>query len=229
MNSRLPPVLKKILVQLKYFSIYSVVFLILEIGVGYWLISTRWKLFLTPKQMEAFAADINQSEPVPANFKNIYTKIFPQHVHATMADQLFFNYLYRYVVRKTKDETTPHCFCSLVSDFQERHNGELKKVTWDSRMKELEYGFGLERFTSPEKCFDYVMTKRIQETKASLDTITFKNLVLKNVNSYTDDELVEFILLTTLIEYDQHEYKEFRESDFFNEKFTLYKDKIASK
>ena len=61
-------------------------------------------------------------------------------------------------------------------------------------MRELEYGFGLERFTTSEKCFDYFMSKMIPEARTHMDSAKLTHLV-KPIQQYTEEELIELALL----------------------------------
>lgn len=208
--------LRKFLRLLKYFMISSVILTLMEIGVAYWLISSRWYLLVPKEQMTEFAQEIDAAPPMPANFMRIYEARFPNHYHTTLAQQVFINYGERYVLRIHDIDTKAHCFCDLVYDFQRMENPALDSITWDGRLQDLEYGFGMEKYSSPEKCFDYVMNHRIARLRTWADRRLF-SFIYKPIEQFSDDELVEIIIMlkskSNINRYDTPELfaKEFRE------------------
>jgi hypothetical protein len=208
--------LRKFFRLVKYFLISSVILTLMEIGVAYWLISSRWYLLVPKEQMTEFAKEIDAAPALPANFMRIYEARFPNHYHTTLAQQVFINYGERYVFRIHDIDTKAHCFCDLVYDFQRMENPALDVIVWDGRLQDLEYGFGMEKYSSPEKCFDYVMYHKIARlrTWATRDLFGF---VYKPIEQFTDDELIEIIIMlkskSHINRYDTPELfeKEFRE------------------
>lgn len=180
---------------LKYFLLSCLILTIIEIGIAYWLISSRWHLLLTNEQMMHFAGEVNAAEPLPDNFMRVYTKAFPRHVHTTLTQQIFINYGTRFLLRHTELDQKPHCFCDMVYDIQKKTNPILEEVEWDGRLQDLEFGFGVEKYSSPEKCFDYVTAFRIAELRENLDPYRYGHLISKPLSEFTDDELIELIVL----------------------------------
>lgn len=181
---------------LKYFIISCVILTILEIGYAYWLISSRWHLFLDRTEMTRLTNEINASaQPVNAKFMEVYTKLFPNHVHTTLSEQIFINYGQRILLRHTDIDDKPHCFCDLVYDIQFVQNDFLSSIEWDGRLQDLEYGFGIEKFTTPELCFNYVMNYRLAELRGKInETGRFKHLQ-KPFDDYSDEDFIEFIIM----------------------------------
>ena len=88
---------------------------------------------------------------MPDNFKRVYTSIFPRHIHASMTEQLFLNYIYRFAFRQATFDSRPHCYCDMVYDMLWKENKELNEIRWDGRLEEIEFGFGMENFSDPEE------------------------------------------------------------------------------
>ena len=216
--------LKKVLKALQVFAISSLILTLLEVGIGYWLLSSRWELHITENEMEEFARDLKESEPLPENFLRIYQALFPKHVNATMSELLFNNYAYRFILRDTDYDSRPHCFCDLIYDIQVLHNKKLENIEWPGRLKDLEYGFGLEKFTTPERCFTYFMNEHIATLKRKLNPTMYPDLVNKRVADMTDDEILQFIVIMK----DSEKYDRYQNPDLFDKHYQQYKHKLES-
>ena len=230
-NSSLPeqkpapkfPRIRKFFRLVKYFVVSSVILTVMEIGIAYWLISSRWHLLVPQPQMTEFAKEVNSAPPLPSNFMRIYTAKFPNHYSTTLGQQIFINYGERYLFRTHDIDTKAHCFCDMVYDIQRMRNPKLDRIDWDGRLQDLEYGFGLEKYSTPEKCFDYVWHYKIDKFKAWANPYYYGNL-LKPIESYSEDELIELILMlktrAALNRYDNPQE--------FERQFKEYKLKLAS-
>lgn len=209
---------------LKYFILSCIILTMMEIGYAYWLISSRWHLFLDRPQMVRMTNEINAAAPpVNAKFMEVYTKLFPNHVNTTLSQQVFINYGQRIFLRHTDIDDKPHCFCDLVYDIQIVSNDELAAIEWDGRLQDLEYGFGIEKFTTPEKCFNYVTNFRIQELQTKLrESGRYKHL-LKPLDEFTDDDFIEFIIMLKT----QRKINRYRNLTQFEREMTAYRAKLA--
>lgn len=194
----------------------------MQVGIGYWLISSRWTIFLTKEEMANLSQEINVSKPLPVNFMNVYAKMFPHEIHTSMTQQLFLNYGTRIMFRKRQIEDLPHCSCDYVYDIQVKSNPILEAVQWPGRIQELEYGFAIEKFTSPEKCFDYVNWDRIWYFRNIPVPAEYEYLKSKNITSMSDDELVKYILLIKAV----HEYNTLNDPAKFEESVLHFQKKL---
>jgi hypothetical protein len=207
---------------MKHFFISCFILICLEIAFGYALLATRWRLYISNEQMARFALEIDQIDPMPENFKRVYTAIFPRHVNATMTEQLFLNYVYRFAFRHATFDSKPHCYCDMVFDVLKKENKELRNIRWDGRLEEIEFGFGLENFSSPQKCFDYAMRKRLEELKKLLHPELYKYLVNADVSKMTDDQLIELIILLK----SRSEFNKEQRPDLFYKFFEEHKESL---
>lgn len=180
---------------LKYFFLSAILLTIIEIGLAYWLVSSRWHLLLSNEEMEEYAQNVMKAEPMPENFMRVYTALFPNHVHTTLTQQVFVNYGTRFLFRHTELDDKPHCMCDMVYDIQRKRHQELEDVEWDGRLQDLEFGFGIEKYAAPEKCFHYVMQYRVPELLNQLSNKQYGHLKNKAVSKMNDEELLELILL----------------------------------
>lgn len=193
MDKKWASLFKKGLRYLKYFVVSSIILVFLQVAFGYWLISSRWSIFLSDQQMVSLSKEVNEAKPLPDSFIEQYEQLYPNVIHASMAEQLFVNYSSRILFRRKQIANLPHCTCDLVYDIQIKNNSMLADTHWPGRLQELEYGFAMEKFSSPEKCFDYVINHQLENLMVSSPEI--QNLLSKDISSMNKDELIQVIML----------------------------------
>ncbi len=186
---------KKLLKALKIFAICSLILSVMELGIGFWLVKTRWKIHISNNEMKEFAKELTDSEPLPENFMRIYKTISPKHVDTSMTEMIFFNYIVRLILRDHDYDSKPHCYCDLIYDIQVKKNEKLRDIQWTGRVVDMEYGFGLEKYTTPDKCFTYFMNEHINQLISRLDQNVYYNIRRDNIASMTEDEIIELMLL----------------------------------
>ncbi len=214
---------KKILNALKVFVICSIILTVMELGVGYWLLKTRWQLFISKQQMKEFAAELTNSEPLPENFLRVYRTISPKHIDTSLTEMIFLNYVVRLLSRDHSYESKPHCFCDLIYDIQVNKNETLRNIDWTgTRIVDLEYGFGLEKYTTPDKCFTYFMNEHIRKLVTKLDHNLYPDISRDRIASMTDDEIIELMLL--LKSHDR--FNKYSNPDLFEKYLNEYKVKL---
>lgn len=210
---------KKSLRFSKYFVVSSVILILIQIAFGYWLISSRWSIFLTDEQMVSLSSEVNNVTPLPYNFVELYDVLYPNEIHTSMTKQLFVNYGTRILFRRRHIENLPHCPCDLVYDIQVNKNQMLANVHWPGRLQELEYGFAIEDFSTPEKCFDYFIQNRLENLR--INTPPQHDFLEKDISSMNEDELIELIMLM------KHEdFHRYTNPGQFEEEFQKLKNKI---
>lgn len=187
------PRLAKFFRLVKYFILSSIILTVIEIGLAYWLFSSRWNLLIPREQMIEFAQEVNDSPPIHPKYKEVYEKLFPNHINTTLGQQIFINYGERMFLRVTSIDDKPHCYCDMVYDIQILSNSKLKAIQWDGRLQDLEYGFGIEKFSSPAKCFDYTHNYFVNYLRARLDPNKYPNLT-KSLDDFTDDDFIEMMV-----------------------------------
>lgn len=216
------PRIAKFFRLLKYFILSAIILTVMEIGVGYWLFSSRWNLLIEREKMQEFAEEVNNATPVHPKYLEVYTKLYPNHVNTTLGQQIFINYAERYFFRVTDIDDKPHCFCDMVYDIMEHSNYELDSIEWDGRMQDLEFGFGIEKFSTPEKCFQFVTNWKIANWYNRLDPNKFGHLVNKSLDNYTDEDFMELILIMTTL----NEVNRYKNPRKFEKKMAHYRERL---
>lgn len=217
------PRIAKFFRLVKYFILSAIILTVMEIGFGYWLFSSRWNLLIDREIMKEYAQEVNDAPPVHPKYMEIYEKLFPNHVHTTLGQQIFINYGERIFLRVTEIDDKPHCACDLVYDIQVLKNKKLADLQWDGRLQDLEYGFGIEKFSTPEKCFDYTTNYFISVLLSKLDPNKFPHLVNKSMDDYTDDDFIEMMLIIQSM----GKIDRYRTPAKFEERLNFYREKLA--
>jgi hypothetical protein len=172
--------------------------------------------------MMEYAELVKEAPPMPENFMRVYTAIFPHHVNTTLTQQVFVNYGSRFLFRHTELDEKPHCMCDMVYDIQKKRHQELEDIEWDGRLQDLEFGFGIEKYATPEQCFNYVMQYRIPELLNQLSTKQYAHLKLKDIEAMNEDELLELILLAK----SRSRYSRHKNPGKFEKALANYKEKL---
>ncbi len=206
----------------KYFILSAIVLTILEIGFAYWLISSRWSLLLSNEEMIEYASHVKEAPPMPENFMRVYTAIFPNHVNTTLTQQIFVNYGTRFLFRHTEIDDKPHCMCDMIYDIAKKRHQELEDVEWDGRLQDLEFGFGIEKYATPQECFNYVMQFRVPELLNQLSSKQYAHLKDKQIAEMNDDELLELILLMK----SRQRYSRHKNPARFEKALTHYRERM---
>jgi len=214
---------RKVFQLLKYFIISSIILTLMEIGYAYWLLSSRWNLFLTRDEMKNYAAIIKDSPPLPENFMRVYTANIPYHENTSMSTQVFVNYGSRFFFRHTELDEKPHCFCDFTYDILRKRDEYLHDLEWDGRLQDLEFGFGMEKYTEPSRCFAFVMNYRINQLRAELSHKDYPFFFDKSISNYTEDELIEFVLLIK----SRGKITRYRNATRFEKEFAKYKNRAS--
>lgn len=209
---------------LKYFFLSFIILTILEIGVAYWLVSSRWHLLLSHEEMKFYASEVEKAERPPENFMRVYSAIFPNHTNTTLTQQIFVNYTSRFLLRHTELDDKPHCFCDMTYDIQKKIFPELNDIEWDGRLQDLEYGFGMEKYTTPEKCFYYVMQYRIPDLMRQLNSKKYSHLKDKSLADMNDEEVLELILLLK----SRSRYNRHKNPEKFEKALAHYREKLQA-
>ncbi len=206
----------------KYFILSAIVLTIMEIGIGYWLISSRWHLLLSNEEMMEYADRVKEAPPMPENFMRVYTAIFPNHVNTTLTQQIFINYGTRFLFRHTEIDDKPHCMCDMIYDIAKKRHQDLEDVEWDGRLQDLEFGFGIEKYATPQDCFNYVMQFRVPELLNQLSNKQYAHLKNKSLAEMNDDELLELILLMK----SRQRYNRHKNPARFEKALTHYRERL---
>jgi hypothetical protein len=209
---------------LKYFFLSFVILTLLEIGVAYWLVSSRWHLLLSNEEMKFYASEVDKAAAPAENFMRVYSAIFPNHTNTTLTQQIFINYTSRFLLRHTELDDKPHCFCDMTYDIQKKLYPDLEDIEWDGRLQDLEFGFGIEKYTTPDKCFYYVMQYRIPELLGQLSPKHYSHLQNKSIAEMNDDELLELILLLK----SRSRYSRLKNPAKFEKALAHYKEKLQA-
>jgi hypothetical protein len=80
----------------------------------------------------------------------------------------------------------------------------------------------MEKYSSSEKCMDYAVGYRIESLKQYLNPQTHENLIYKNLENMTDDDLIELILLLK----DRFKFDRDRDPETFEKTFMEYREKV---
>jgi hypothetical protein len=62
---------QKWLHRIKYILLGSLLVLVCQAAIAYWLLSSRWEMYVPEEKMIRFATQVSLAQPLPDNFKNV--------------------------------------------------------------------------------------------------------------------------------------------------------------
>jgi len=206
-------ILKKILLTI------LVSFLILFSVIYFWL-KNRWRSEFTGEQMKTYCELINETPDLPDSFYEVYDKLEPKHRHMTMNRELI-EIFYGLTINQDNLHQN-YSPCRDIYRFMELSD-ILGNVDWNLRYKNYFFAWGINKFTSPEKCFDYVFAIRLNEIKRQEERRNLqRDFLSKKLENLTENEILELYLIMIA----PSRFDRFRNPDVLERKITELKEKI---
>lgn len=179
---------KKILLIGSLISILILLFFIIYLKFS-------WLYICSIEEMKLNADIVNNSKSIPKNFIAVYDRIHPYNRSYSMFDQVSSQIN---PISLRKHFSPYNCKCDEVgyllwNNKNFKFNGNLTRLI----QMYPEFGFGLERYSSPENCFnfwyqnDILYRGRYLNDLNELSKLTLK----KDLDSLNDDECIKLILI----------------------------------
>lgn len=170
-----------------------ILFLIGLISIFIYL-NFAWLSICSTTEMKHNAEIINQTETLPDNFIKLYDSLYPRTRHYSMADQLINQLKHEFLLERHKNI---NCKCDDIG-YTAWNNDDFKfKGNLEKLMQMYpEFGFGLEKYSSPEKCFDFwyqhdiLYRGKYLKNLNKLSELTLK----KSLDSLNRDEMIKLII-----------------------------------
>ena len=115
-----------------------------------WLKNYSWKKISTQTEMKDNGLKILNTDKLPDNFYLVYDIIKPLQRNTTMSEQVWKRILMPHIVAD--------CKCDEIGYIAWNNKSLDLNINLENLLKEKGYwkfGFGLEKFSTPQKCFDY--------------------------------------------------------------------------
>ena len=118
----------------------------------YWYLTTEWKKYYTKEEIKSFAVMINNSPKLSTNFYNIYDhlKSGRKQSHTSICLSALFN-----LIIGNKKSVGQSSFIKAAYHFPKK-NGMRDYA-------DFKLSWGLEKYTTADKCFDFAMKKENEE------------------------------------------------------------------
>jgi hypothetical protein len=174
----------------------------------YWNVSTRWKKYYTVSEIKEYVKMIENSPTLSNNFYAIYDKLYNNDRHKSITS-IYINALWNDLVMHKYTENT--CWYVNAANYLYILNNKQRE-----RYSGFILAWGLEKYTSSEKCFDYV--KNI-ENKELLSH--FNDSIIKDIRTLKDTtEILKYIVISNA----PSRYK--RNPDLLIKRVEILKEKI---
>ena len=227
-NARIPVTSHKRAIKIfKNLIKYLILILFISIFGLYIWISEGWRIVFSDSEMKTMATEINSTPSLSQNFYKTYDKLNPTKRNTTMNQELLSMWKTLFnISNKPK-----LCICHTVY-----HNLELTNDIAKKKLKKrndsggfliyrhLNYfvGWGLQNYSTPEKCFDYYINSFVSEAKNIQSTKALNELLVIPFSRMTEDQIIEFIILMKAPSY----YDKYKNPKRFQRVFLKLKDKL---
>ncbi len=172
--------------------------------------SQKWKKFYTKEEMQNISVDINNSQSLCNKYYVIYDIVFPEKRNSTI-NRMFFNFCNEVLFSTKKTYPSPYVDIYRVLDLQQK----IEKIDFKSGVRKpgLIFGFGISKYTTPQKCFDYM------HDITEVDELAIK-LFDKKCGELDNYQMLEVVL--------KIEYPHFRNNqDAFKRKYNIYMKELT--
>jgi len=156
--------LKRIFRILAKITLGLIILVVLILFGSYWYITTEWKRYYSEEEIKSFVKEIDKAPKLSDTFYGVYDKLHNNDRHKSMTIiylSVVWNELF---MGKRQSQTS--WFVKAAYFFPK------KKVRM--QYSNFNLAWGLEKYTTPEKCFDFAMS--IENIQLTRHDTTFKDI-----------------------------------------------------
>jgi len=183
--------------------------LILILGV-YFYLKFCWLTLYSFDDMKYNANIVNSSPPLPANFLKVWDRLFPNTRNNGMNKQLWSE-----LTSEIGNSNFYNCRCDEIGYLAWNHDNYYFKFNMKKGIGQYrKFGYGLEYYTTPSKCFDFwynnaiIWNGKYLKDLDELSEINFK----KSIVSLNQLEIIELIVYRNIGYFKAKDSAAFRES-----------------
>lgn len=183
-NKRIRKFLARSILFLVFFGVITVC------SCFIWLTHYSWSKIASEKEMKENGLEVFNSPNLPDNFYHIYDIVKPNNRKVTMAQQ--------FLSSLTSSHNRYDCKCDDISYLSWNNNNLNLRLDPGQLLKSYGYwkfGFGLEKYATPQKCFDYYINNDIffkQNYLQNLNELS-KKVLDKELENLKTDEILKLI------------------------------------
>lgn len=174
----------------------------------YWYISTRWKKYYTVNEIKEYVKTIENSPTLSNQFYAIYDKLHNNDRHKSITS-IYTNVLWNELILHKYSENT----CWYVNAANDLYILNDKQR---GRFPGFILAWGLEKYTTSEKCFDYVKNIENKELLSHFTGSIFKDI--RTLNDTID--ILKYIVIT------KAPNRYIRNPDLLDKNVTILKEKL---
>ncbi len=173
-----------------------------------------WRTHFSADEMKDFARVVQESPQLDDGFYQVFDKLYPNQRKVYSGSSFLRSVIALFRPQNTYD--LHNCPCGDVYPFLVQENEALRKKhqNWKAEYKAFWFGFGLQKYVSPAKCFDFVYGRSKDFRSKDLWDLTHQHFG-KSLEDLSDKECIELILLVQ----SPILYNKSRNPAVFNKKF----------
>lgn len=149
-----------------------------------------WLSLYTHEEMKYNAEIVASTKPLPENFLKVWDILFPNSRNNGMNNQFLSE-----VKREVLGGKISDCKCDEIGYLVWENKISKFKYNMEGVGKYRRFGYGLEYFTTPDKCFDFWMNNNIFWNGKYLNSLNELSVIClkKNIDELNQEEIIRLI------------------------------------
>ncbi len=169
---------------------WAVILLVLGVSAIYLYARYSWLSLYTHEEMKYNAEIVASTKPLPENFLKVWDILFPNSRNNGMNNQFLSE-----VNREMLGGKISDCKCDEIGYLVWENKISKFKYNMEGVGKYRRFGYGLEYFTTPDKCFDFWMNNNIYWNGKYLNSLNELSVIClnKNIDELNQEEIIRLI------------------------------------
>lgn len=172
---------------------YRIIFICLILLAGAYLwISQGWRISLSDKDLKDYSTQIQSIPLVPESLSAAYNTLYPLQKETTIRKEIYYQFLSLFIDSASYRDT--QCPCIATYHYSHGYTYLMEKSGF-SRIKQLQFLFGIENYLSNEDCLNYNLYTVFHELNTLNLGFSYEGKSLRNLS---DKDIIDFLIAEKL-------------------------------
>ncbi|MBK7851622.1 MAG: hypothetical protein IPJ66_10925 [Bacteroidetes bacterium] len=180
--------MKRILKKMSKIILGLLVLVVLFMLGSYWYITTEWKKYYTEDEIKSFVKEIDKAPKLSDTFYGVYDKLHNNDRHKSITS-IYTAIVWNKVIMDNNQSQNQNSWYVSAAYYFPKKRGMRDYA-------DFKLAWGLEKFTTPEKCFDFAMS--IENEQLIRYKTAMINITVKNISQLSDTtEILEYLVISS--------------------------------
>ena len=155
---------------------------------SYWYITTEWKKFYTVEEIKSYVKEIDKAPKLSDTFYGVYDKLHNNDRHKSITSIYTAAVWNEIIMDNHQSQYQTSWYVRAAYFFPKKK--EMRDYA------DFKLAWGLERFTTPEKCFDFAMS--IENEQLIRHQTAMIKIPVKIISQLSDTtEILEYLVISS--------------------------------